>query len=289
MGWKLGALVLVAVGLGAAPSAHAASVTIGQANPADEPGGDCGLCTLLQTTSASSSPSYVVPPGPDPWVLTSFSTREDANPTVGFRLLMAEPAGGTSYTLRVRTQGSSTLPDRLNTFILRIPVQPGWVLGLDTGSNGGTGRNSGNPADVGAVYSNTVVGTSAGTGMNFAGTLLNIEATLESDCDADGLGDETQDSDVASCSAAGGPETSITKGPKAKTRKRKARFRFSSPAPNAGFECRLDGGSFETCSSPRKLRVKRGRHRFEVRATAAGQTDPTPASYRWKVKRRRKR
>ena len=281
-------LVLIAAGLVAAPSAHAATVTIGEANPAADPGGDCGLCAALQTSTAPTSPSYVVPQGAQPWVLTSFSTREDGNPTVGFRLLLAEPAGGSNYTLRIRTQGSSTLPNTLNTFILRLPVQPGWILGLNTGSNGSTGRNAG-LGDVFSIYNNAAVDTTAAAGMPFNGSLLNIQATLESDCDADGLGDDTQDADLSSCDAGGGPDTTITKGPKAKTKKKKAKFKFTSPTAGATFECSLDGGPFKPCASPKKLRVKRGKHTFEVRALAAGQTDATPASDKWKVKKKRKR
>ena len=281
-------VLLTAAGLVAAPSAHAATVTVGEANPAADPGGDCGLCTMLQTSTAATSPSYVVPQGAQPWVLTSFSTRENGTAAVNFRLLLAEPAGGSNYTLRFRSSGQPTIPNTLNTYILRIPVQPGWILGLDTGSNGGTGRDAG-PGDVGHVYTNTAVGTTAATGMAFNGTLLNIQATLESDCDADGLGDDTQDADISSCDPGGGPDTTITKGPKAKTRKKKAKFKFTSPTAGATFECSLDGKPYEPCTSPEKLRVKRGKHSFEVRALAAGLTDATPASDKWKVKRKRKK
>ena len=282
-----GMLVLLAAGLLAAPSAHAATVTIGEANPTADPGGDCGGCTAIQVATAGASPSYTVPQGAQPWVLTSFSTREDGNPTMNFRLLLAEPAGGSNYTLRFRSQGQGTIPNSLNTYVLRLPVQPGWVLGLDTGSNGGFARNA-VPGDTGALYTNTAVGSTTPTGMPLNSTLLNIQATLETDCDADGLGDDTQDSDVASCSPGGGPDTSITKGPKRKTKKKKAKFEFTSPTPNATFECSLDGAPFEACSSPLKLKVRRGKHRLEVRALAAGQTDATPASKRWKVRRKRK-
>jgi len=84
------------------------------------------------------------------------------------------------------------------------------------------------------------------------------------------------------------PETTITKGPKKKTGKRTARFTFVASEPGSTFECRLDIGSFEPCDSPEDVRVKRGRHVFRVRATdASGNTDPTPARHRWKVRRPR--
>ena len=87
---------------------------------------------------------------------------------------------------------------------------------------------------------------------------------------------------VAAATAAA-PETTINKGPKKETTKRKAKFRFTSSAPASSFECKLDKGSFESCTSPFKEKVDTGRHKFQVRATAAGKTDLTPATYRWKV------
>ena len=75
------------------------------------------------------------------------------------------------------------------------------------------------------------------------------------------------------------PETEITKAPRRKTRKRKARFQFTADEAGASFECRLDKRSFAACSSPFRKKVKRRRHRFAVRAIdEAGNVDPTPAN-----------
>jgi FG-GAP-like repeat len=80
------------------------------------------------------------------------------------------------------------------------------------------------------------------------------------------------------------PETIKGKGPKKRSTHRKAKFRFSSEA-GATFECKLDNKQFASCTSPKKLKhVKPGKHQFEVRATdAAGNIDPTPAKWRWRV------
>ena len=87
------------------------------------------------------------------------------------------------------------------------------------------------------------------------------------------------------------PETTIVSGPKKKTRKRKATFRFRADDPGASFECKLDGRAFSPCSSPaafKKLRV--GRHRLQVRAEdALGNLEATPAMRTWKVKKKKKR
>ena len=84
------------------------------------------------------------------------------------------------------------------------------------------------------------------------------------------------------------PQTTIDKGPKKKTKKRKAKFVFSSSEAGSTFECKLDKKPYKSCTSPQKYkRLKRGKHKFSVRATdAAGNTDATPAKYKWKVKRR---
>jgi predicted outer membrane repeat protein len=88
---------------------------------------------------------------------------------------------------------------------------------------------------------------------------------------------------------AAAPDTAITGGPKSKTRKRSAKFEFTSTEPGSTFACSLDGGPFESCASPDELKVKKGKHHFEVRATdAAGNADATPATLDWKVKKKHK-
>jgi hypothetical protein len=85
------------------------------------------------------------------------------------------------------------------------------------------------------------------------------------------------------------PDTQITRAPKKKTRKKQASFEFISTEPASTFQCKLDGRSFEPCSSPQDYKVKKGKHTFQVRATdPAGNTDPTPAGASWKVKKRKK-
>jgi hypothetical protein len=87
------------------------------------------------------------------------------------------------------------------------------------------------------------------------------------------------------------PETTITKGPKGKTRKRRATFEFTSDEPGSSFRCAVDGQTLKVpCTSPYTIRVKRGKHTFQVQATdTAGNADPTPAVDGWKVKKKRKR
>jgi len=58
-----------------------------------------------------------------------------------------------------------------------------------------------------------------------------------------------------------------------------ARLSFVSDASGATFQCRLDGGAFTACGSPREYRgIAKGTHKFHVRAIdPAGKVDPTPA------------
>jgi hypothetical protein len=84
------------------------------------------------------------------------------------------------------------------------------------------------------------------------------------------------------------PETKILKKPEPKSRRRKATFKFGTTEPfNAQFYCSLDGKAYKRCKSPERMRVKRGkRHRFAVFSIdEAGNADPTPARYAWKVRR----
>ncbi len=85
------------------------------------------------------------------------------------------------------------------------------------------------------------------------------------------------------------PETTITAKPRKKTRKRGASFEFVSDEPGSSFVCGLDGAAFVPCESPLKLKkLKRRKHVFAVQAIdAAGNTDPSAAQSKWKVRKRR--
>ena len=87
------------------------------------------------------------------------------------------------------------------------------------------------------------------------------------------------------------PETTITKGPKHKTRKRRATFEFTADEPGSTFACSLDGGPLEACTSPTTYgKLKRKKHSFAVVATdAAGNADATPATDGWKIKKKHRK
>jgi uncharacterized protein (TIGR03382 family) len=82
------------------------------------------------------------------------------------------------------------------------------------------------------------------------------------------------------------PDTTIESGPPAVTSSTSATFDFSSPEAGVTFECKRDTETtFTACSDPMTFNnVGEGTHTLEVRARdAAGNVDPTPATYTWRV------
>jgi hypothetical protein len=81
------------------------------------------------------------------------------------------------------------------------------------------------------------------------------------------------------------PDTSIAAAPPATTTETTASFSFAATESGSSFACRLDSGSWGSCTSPRTYsNLALGPHSFAVRATdAAGNTDPSPAQASWTV------
>ena len=81
------------------------------------------------------------------------------------------------------------------------------------------------------------------------------------------------------------PNTTIDSKPAALTNSTSASFGFSSNENGSGFECKLDSGNFESCTSPQNYsNLSEGSHTFSVRATdVAGNVDATLDSYSWTV------
>ena len=79
-------------------------------------------------------------------------------------------------------------------------------------------------------------------------------------------------------------DTVLTLTPPLSTTLPGAVFGFASTVAGATFECSLDGAAFEPCTSPKTYAgLTGGPHTFAVRASAGGQTDPTPATFNWLV------
>jgi hypothetical protein len=79
------------------------------------------------------------------------------------------------------------------------------------------------------------------------------------------------------------PSASITNGPPNPTNSQSAAFTFTADASNATFECKLDGGSFAACSTPKSYSgLGAGSHTFQVRALGTAGTG-APASRTWTI------
>ncbi len=80
------------------------------------------------------------------------------------------------------------------------------------------------------------------------------------------------------------PDTEITRHPRKRTVRHRAKFRFESTEPGSTFQCKLKGG-FRPCTPPKRYGgLDEGRYTFRVRAMdALGNTDPTPDRFRWRI------
>jgi len=78
------------------------------------------------------------------------------------------------------------------------------------------------------------------------------------------------------------PDTSITGHPVDPSGSTDPSFTFTA-TETATFECKLDGGSYSACTSPKSYSgLTSGNHTFTVRATdSAGNVDPSPAAFSW--------
>jgi large repetitive protein len=82
----------------------------------------------------------------------------------------------------------------------------------------------------------------------------------------------------------GPPPPTITASPPNPSTSGTATFRFTDTEPGVSFDCRLDGGAFSACTSPKSYTIlANGAHTFEVRALDVVGNPSTPASYTWTV------
>ena len=81
------------------------------------------------------------------------------------------------------------------------------------------------------------------------------------------------------------PDTTLDSSPPSPSNDTTPTFDFSSSEPGSTFQCRVDGGSWASCTSPHTTgALGEGTHTFDVRATdAAGNTDASPASFTWTI------
>jgi hypothetical protein len=81
------------------------------------------------------------------------------------------------------------------------------------------------------------------------------------------------------------PSTSLASGPPSEATTGSASFTFTSSETGSSFVCSLDAAGFAPCTSPKSYEgLGDGNHVFRVEAVdLAGNADPTPASYAWRI------
>ncbi|MDX6588189.1 MAG: large repetitive protein [Solirubrobacterales bacterium] len=81
------------------------------------------------------------------------------------------------------------------------------------------------------------------------------------------------------------PDVLITSGPKAKTKKTKAKFKYEADEGDVEFRCKLDGGNYASCPAAGMdfTGVSQGRHVFRVRAVDEAGNTSDAARYVWTV------
>jgi hypothetical protein len=88
------------------------------------------------------------------------------------------------------------------------------------------------------------------------------------------------------------PDTGSISGYKKVVKGTKPVYTFGSPVAGAVFECQIDAGGFRPCSSPFTVKTRKlpvGKHTLAVRAVQpAGNVDPTPSTFVFKVKKKHK-
>lgn len=81
------------------------------------------------------------------------------------------------------------------------------------------------------------------------------------------------------------PDTVLVQKPDTLSREASPSIGFRSSEANSTFECKIDGGNFQPCASPKQyFLLSEGQHTFQARAKdASGNVDQTPAEHTWTV------
>jgi RTX calcium-binding nonapeptide repeat (4 copies) len=178
--------IVVATALIAAPSGASAATQIGTTftpgAPASGPDN-----TWLQVEYAA----------PTDGVITKWNYQAPATNVPQLKFKVARPAGGLAYTMIGESPVVVPGVSSLNSYDIRIPVQAGDIIGLYVATTGYIDRPD--PAFSELLKSGDVVPPTMTTFGAPQGFMMDVSASLEPDCDADGFGDETQDQNLSSC------------------------------------------------------------------------------------------
>jgi hypothetical protein len=204
LGRTLPVVAIAATALMAVPSGAGAATQIGETFTPDT---TCAAnFTRLQTISPGNG--YVVPTD---GVITQWNFQAvTANSPMRFKA--ARPAGGITYTVIGDSELETPVAGILNSYFTRIPVKAGDIIGEYTQGGPLCGRFI---AGFESRRSNLAGDIRPPTTTDYILPFvfqLDLSALLEADCDNDGFGDETQDTNLSTCApgtipppAPGGP------------------------------------------------------------------------------------
>jgi RTX calcium-binding nonapeptide repeat (4 copies) len=199
----LTSLVTVAALLAVASGARAAT-TLGETfSPPSEPFFRClpNDQTWLQSTSPGAS--YAAQSG---GVITSWSFQggaSDVPPQLKFKV--ARNVGVNMFTIVGESAPVNPAVNTLITNSVQIPVQTNDIIGF--WSAGGRQCRSAMGYVDHRRAGDAALGSTLTYGFLDPNLQLDVSALLETDCDKDGLGDETQDTNLSTCAPGTGPGT----------------------------------------------------------------------------------
>ena len=301
--------LVAAVGLIAlaGPTSAGAAATIGQTFTPPL-SGDC----TEGFTWLDPHPDYFAPSA---GIITSWSFQAgSAPPQLKFKVARPVPPPGT-WTIVGESGLVAPVANTLNTYSVRIPAQDEDLIGFYVATFGGCLNDASAGHTAGVHFGDDAPGATNSYSAQ-ATTQLDVSATLEPDADNDGFGDESQDNcptianpDQADNDADGignvcdstpdgepdtaAPDTTITKGPKDKTKKKQATFEFTGTDARAvaSFQCSLDGGPVRVLHlALRPSRSRRAstpsRSGRSTRRATSGRRRPTTGRSRRRRKRR---
>jgi hypothetical protein len=200
---------IAATALMAVPSGAGAATTIGETfAPSTDIGSRCfGPRTRLQTDSPVGQ--YAVPTD---GVITQWNFESGAL-TSQMKFKVGRATGNTNEFTMIGESTPLVTPTAniLNSYFTRIPVKAGDVIGTYNATETYCARPGG-AAYTDRFINGDVVPPTTAVFPFAAAAQLDVSALLEGDCDNDGLGDETQDTDLSSC-APGTTPTGPIPGP----------------------------------------------------------------------------
>jgi hypothetical protein len=188
--------VLMAMALMAVPSEAGAATRVGETfTPVNgaQPNPCFAGFTFIQSTSPNGQ--YAVPLA---GVITSWSFAANGSPPQ-LKFKVGRLTAPNNFAIVGESAVKTPTPNQLNTYLESIAVQPGDLLGLYTNTTGDCVR-----AAAGYNYHFRMGDQLPGPPAPFAAnpgleTQFDISALVEGDCDKDGLGDETQDTNLSTC------------------------------------------------------------------------------------------